>query len=182
MAKKVKMGDKGKKEKEGEETDLLQPRFIDWEPTAPSRRFYDLWDEMNHMMHEFWGARHLGRPLHAMAEFGKSFPRLPALDIVDAGDEYHLDVEMPGIRKEDVKIEVSDNSIEISAEAIKDEKKEGKNYMWRERHMGRFHRILPLPRDVQADKVDAQMEHGVLKVILPKKTVRSSKKKTVTVK
>ena len=182
MAKKVKVGDKDKEGKDGEDTELLMPRFIDWEPLAPTRRFYDLWNEMNHMMDEFWGARHLGRPLHAMAEFGKTFPRLPALDIVDAGNEYHLNIEMPGIRKEDVKIEVSDRAIEISAETVKDEKKEGKNYMWRERHMGRFHRILPLPRDVQADKIDASMEHGVLMVILPKKAVRASKKKLVDVK
>jgi len=180
MAKKSNVGEK--KEETKETTDLLEPRFIDWETVAPSRRFFELWNEMDKMMDEFWGARHIGKPMHIMAELGKHIPRLPALDIVDAGNEYHLDIEMPGIRKEDVKIEVSDNSIEISAETVKDDKKEGKNYMWRERHSGRFHRILPLPRDVQADKVDAQMEHGVLKVILPKKAARSSKKKKVSVK
>lgn len=178
MAKKVKEGDK----EERKESELLQPRFIDWEPMAPSRQFFEMWKEMDKMMDEFWGARHIGRPMHAMAELGKRIPRLPALDIIDAGDEYHLDIEMPGIKKEDVKIEVTDRTIEISAETVKEDHKEGKSYMWRERHAGRFHRIVPLPRDVQAERIDAEMEHGVLKVILPKKPVRASKRKTVNVK
>ncbi len=110
--------------------------------------------------------------------------RQPLVDITDDGKAYVLKAEVPGLKKEDLSIEVTENAIEISGEASseKEEEDEGTGFVRRERHYARFQRSLPFPEKIVADKVDAQLTDGVLTVRVPKAAPPEKKVKKVEVK
>jgi HSP20 family protein len=92
----------------------------------------------------------------------------PAVDIVEHDGELRLTAEMPGIRREDVQIEVNEGMLTIRGE--KKEEKETKNGNARlvERSYGSFERSFTLPRSVAADRIEAEFTDGVLMVHMPK--------------
>ena len=90
------------------------------------------------------------------------------MDVADLGNKYEMKVEMPGIPKDKINIDVSPNAIEISAkhETSEDEKK--KNWLRRERSSTSFYRRAELPDEIKSDQVEAEFKDGVLTVALPK--------------
>lgn len=110
--------------------------------------------------------------------------RQPLVDLADNGKEYLVKAEIPGISREDLKIEVTQDSLEISGETNVEEKEEDKEagYIRRERRYSMFHRTLPLPENVLTDKVEAELKDGVLTVTLPKAAPPEKKSKKVSVK
>jgi HSP20 family protein len=110
--------------------------------------------------------------------------RVPAVDLIDEGSGYRLHAEMPGIKKEDVTIEVGDREIQISAETKEEKSEEGKEggYVRRERRYSKFFRSVPLPEPVQPDEISAELKDGVLIVKLPKASPRQKRSKKVEVK
>jgi len=104
----------------------------------------------------------------------------PAVDIRETDVALLVQVELPGIDKKDVKLEVKDSVLTISGERKyeKDVKEEHAHRI--ERSYGRFVRSFSLPTNVDTDKVDASMNNGILEVRLPKK--ESAKPKAITVK
>ncbi|SRR5579875_168372 len=113
-------------------------------------------------------------------DFERSLSTLPMLpvppfhvsqlscDIVDEGDRFVVSAELPGVSKEEVKIEVSDNQLEISAEHGEREEEKGKNYVRKERRFLSYHRTLPLPEKVDSTKTKATLNNGILALELPK--------------
>lgn len=110
--------------------------------------------------------------------------RQPLVDLADNGKEYLVKAEIPGISKEDLKIEVTSDNLEISGETSVEEKEEDEEtgYIRRERRYSRFHRALPLPENVLTEKVEAELKDGVLTVRLPKAAPPEKKTKKVSVK
>lgn len=110
--------------------------------------------------------------------------RSPLIDLADNGKEYTVKAEVPGIRKEDLKIEVTENSLELSAETKSEQKEEDKDkgYVRRERRYSKFYRSLPLPDAVLTDKVEAELKDGILTVTLPKASPPEKRSKKVPVK
>jgi len=110
--------------------------------------------------------------------------RQPLVDLADNGKEYLVKAEIPGIKKEDLKIEVAPDNLEISGETSFEQNEEDKEtgYLRRERRYSRFYRTLPLPEKVLTEKVEAELKDGVLTVKLPKATPPEKKTKKVAVK
>lgn len=110
--------------------------------------------------------------------------RQPLVDISDEGDGFVLKAEVPGIDKDELTIEVTENAIEISGESSseKEEKDKETGFVRRERHYARFHRSLPFPERIVPDKVDAQLKDGILTVKAPKAALPEKKTKKVQVK
>jgi HSP20 family protein len=108
--------------------------------------------------------------------------REPFADLIDAGKEYRVSAEMPGVPKEQIDVTVTPRGIEISAETKTkiDEEKEG--YVRKERGYSRFHRNLTFPEEVMPDKAEAALNNGMLEVRVPKKTPTETKKHKVSVK
>ncbi len=104
----------------------------------------------------------------------------PPVDVVETPDAIVLTAEVPGIRKEDVRIQVEDGVLSIAGE--KEERREQKeaNLCRSERRYGAFYRSLTLPGSVEAEKIVAEMDAGVLTVRLPKR--ESAKPKTIPVR
>ena len=133
------------------------------------RRPYDIWTDFDRMFDDFrtdigglfWSP--LRRYPVALSEF-----RTPSTDIADCGDKYEICAEMPGIPKDDINIEVTPNSIEISAEHQESEEEEKKNWLRRERSSMSYYRSFDLPEEIKSDKVDAEFKDGILTVMLPK--------------
>src|SRR5215468_4531176 len=91
----------------------------------------------------------------------------PALDLYESGDHFVAVVELPGMRKEDIDISLHDETLTISGER-KRESTNGEKAQRTERYVGTFRRSIALPTRVDAGKVSASYENGILKVVLPK--------------
>lgn len=107
--------------------------------------------------------------------FPVGLPTLPRIstmscDIVDEGDKFRINVDLPGVKKEEVKLNVTDNSIEISAEHREQEEEKKKNYVRKERKELAYHRTLSLPEKVVSSKAAAKLNNGVLTIEVPKTT------------
>ena len=93
---------------------------------------------------------------------------VPPMDLVEADDHFVLKADLPGLRDEDVKIEVQDGTLTISGERKAEERKEEKGYYRVERSFGGFSRSLTLPEGIDPDGVSAEFDNGVLEVRIPK--------------
>ena len=93
---------------------------------------------------------------------------VPAVDIRETEGSYILEAELPGIKKEDVHIDVKDGVLNLTGERSYEDKDERDNYTRVERCYGTFHRHFTLPDHVEIDKIDASYKDGVLSVTLPK--------------
>ena len=123
-------------------------------------------------------------PFRALEEFersvfgGSSVMGSFRTDVIDTGDSYELEAELPGFKKEDIKLDVENDVLTISAEHSYDSKddekaeekaeKGKKNYVKRERYYGSYTRSFDVSA-VEVDKIDAEYSDGVLKLTMPKK-------------
>jgi len=99
----------------------------------------------------------------------KSF--IPAIDIAEEKDKFVLHVSVPGMKKEDFRIEVKDNRLNISGERQWKEEQKDKNWTRVESSYGRFSRSLTLPETVKRDSITAEYQDGILHLTLPKTPV-----------
>jgi len=100
--------------------------------------------------------------------FGKRFSD-PAANIIENTDAFLLDIAAPGMKKEDFKINLENNILNISAEIEDAKKEEGKNYTRKEFYYGSFSRAFTLPKTIDTDSIRADYNSGILQITLPKK-------------
>ncbi len=95
---------------------------------------------------------------------------IPAVNVEEAADELLLTAELPGMREEDINVDIENNILTIRGEKreAREEADEGRRYRVWERRYGSFHRAFTLPRSVEADAIRADFDGGVLSVRLPK--------------
>lgn len=105
---------------------------------------------------------------------------IPPVDLREEGDKLVLEMELPGLKKEDVDISIENNVLTIKGERKfeKEEKKE--NYHRIERSYGKFSRSFSLPATIKADAIDASLKDGVLVLTLP--YAEEAKPKKITIK
>lgn len=100
---------------------------------------------------------------------GDGFSALPRTDVAETEDKYEISVELPGLKPEDIAIEVQGGELWITGEKKQEaEKKNGTTYLRVERQYGRFQHVVPLTQAVDAEKVTAEYHNGVLKISLAK--------------
>ena len=113
-----------------------------------------------------------------------TMPKIPEAfcDVIDEGNQFHVKMDMPGIQKKDIKLNVTDNSLEVSAEHKEESEEKKKNYLKKERNNVSYYRTLPMSEDVVSGKVKAKLMDGVLDIILPKaKPTKTQKKKLISI-
>ena len=111
-----------------------------------------------------------------------SFPKLPetGCDVIDEGKQLRMKMNVPGLKKNEIKLNVTDNSIEVTGEHKEEQKK--KNYLRKERHNLSYYQTIPLSEKIVPGKVKAKVIDGVLEVTLPKrKPTPVPKKRSVKV-
>jgi len=89
---------------------------------------------------------------------------------------YYLEIDLPGVKKEDIDISVNDGILVISGERKLEKKEEKESYTRIESFFGRFERAFKLPADADLDNIEAKYENGVLKIFIPKKQKELGKK------
>ncbi len=100
-------------------------------------------------------------------DMGNLFPSFNT-DILDKGDKYVLEAELPGFNKEDIKIDIDGDRLMIQAEHKEDIKNEKDNYVKQERRYGSFSRSFDIS-GIKADEISAKYNNGILELTLPKK-------------
>lgn len=104
----------------------------------------------------------------------------PNCDVNETKDHYLVSFDMPGVRKEDIKIEVQGSTLVISGERQREMREQGGESTLRvERSYGKFERMFNLPTSIAVDKIEAHYENGVLNVALPK--AETAKSRTVQI-
>ena len=104
------------------------------------------------------------------------------IEISDKGEEYDIRAELPGIKKEDLDIDIEDNYLRINAKKFDETKEEEKNFKHSEFNYGEFSRTIQLPEEINIDKTEAKLEHGVLKITAPKLHKDKEKSKKIQIK
>lgn len=134
------------------------------------RRPVDLWSEMDQMFDNFRSSfDDLFWPLsYRQPNTSLMQRRTPPMDIADTGDHYEMRLEMPGIPKDNINIEVTPTSVEISAEYGETKEDKKKNWLRRERSSTCFYRSFEVPEELKTDKIDAELKDGMLTLKLPK--------------
>lgn len=105
----------------------------------------------------------------------------PTVDIFEEGGDVVVKAELPGMKKEDIDVNITDDTITISGEKKKEEKVEKKNYYRLERSHGSFTRSFRMPTEVQTDKAKANFKDGVLEVRIPKTEEAKKKEKKIPI-
>jgi HSP20 family protein len=97
---------------------------------------------------------------------GDAAPWVPAVDIEETDDAWIVEAELPGVDKKDVSIEMNDNELVVRGE-IKEREREG-ILRRRTRRVGEFEFRVTMPSQAKADDIDAKLDHGVLRIRVPK--------------
>lgn len=105
----------------------------------------------------------------------------PAADVFEEGGDIVLKAEIPGMKKEEIHVDINEKTIAISGEKKKEEKVEKKDYVRLERSYGSFARSFGLPAEVQTDKARATFKNGVLEVRVPKTAEAASRSRKVAI-
>ena len=92
----------------------------------------------------------------------------PSIDVNETDEAYEVTAELPGMEKKDITVTVENGLVTLRGEKRVDREEKKKNYHFTERSYGSFQRALRLPGEVDADKINAHFERGVLHVLLPK--------------
>jgi len=123
-----------------------------------------LWEDLNRLqgeMDRLFGLQ--GAPvLRTLA------PAYPPLNVWEDETAFHVEAELPGLTREQLQVTVTQRDQLTLRGERRPEEGERSNWHRRERGFGRFERVLSLPAPVDADKVEAKLEHGVLRLTLPK--------------
>lgn len=144
-------------------------------------------EDMDRMLEGFFGR---SWPKSWMHPFHWEFPswsegnlpyagRLPRIDIIDSEDKIIVKAEVPGVSKDDLEITTSSNTVTIKGRTSHEFKEEHGGYFRAEISRGEFSRTVALPCLVDSDKASANLEDGILELILPKS--EKSKRRTIEV-
>ena len=150
--------------------------IVRWEPfgrsMSPFRGFDTLRRSMDRLMDDFSHGE--------SSESGR--PRwIPSVDLVEDNDKYFLNVEVPGMQKEDIKISLQDNVLSISGEKRIEREKKENAYHLVERSVGQFSRSFALPSLVDEAKIKANYKDGILSIDLPKAPEAKRKEISISV-
>ena len=96
-------------------------------------------------------------------------------DIYESEGKYHIEMDIPGFRKDEIKIECNKGNIVITAEKSDEQKDEDKKYLRRERVYGKYQRSFYLG-DIVEDEIEASFDNGILHIVVPKLEEKENKK------
>lgn len=113
---------------------------------------------------------------------GERGPWAPELDVVEHDDKLVVSLNVPGIKPEEIKVEVDDDLLTISGEHTEEKEEREKRYMRRERRYGAFSRAIALPDGAKRDEIDATCHDGVLEVTIPLAKAPAHESRTITPK
>ncbi|WP_020190843.1 Hsp20/alpha crystallin family protein [Pseudomonas putida] len=158
------------------------------EPSELWRPFQQLRRQIDNLFEDF-GRRPMRMPFsHTPFDVEPFWRRdlfthgMPAMDISELAEEYRISAELPGVDAKDIEIKLVNGNLLIRGEKKEEVDEKRKEYHLSERHYGSFERVFQLPRGVDAEKIDAQFDKGVLLVHLPKRAEAIHPEKVIPIK
>lgn len=142
-----------------------------WEPL---RELSSLQNRVNRLFHESYGPE--GREENLMTS---TFA--PAVDVYEDEHQVTLKIEIPGIDEKDVDIRVENNTLTVQGERKFEKEEKEENFRRVERQYGSFTRTFTLPSTIDADRVQASYDKGILKISLPKKAEAKPKQIKISI-
>jgi HSP20 family protein len=133
--------------------------LIRWEP---AREVDSLQSEVNRVFDAFFGN----------GSDTRTRRWVPAMDLVETDEHLVLRADLPGLRRDDVQIEIKDGALTVSGERKAEQEDKAEGYYRVERSFGTFSRSMTLPEGVDADAVQADFTDGVLEIRIPKPAER----------
>jgi HSP20 family protein len=149
---------------------MLYRRFFN----VPGYQLRSPWEELHRMR------RQLERVFDESSYQQSAAGVFPLINLTEDKDSYYVRAELPGVKGDELNIQVTGNNLAISGERKIDTEEEGAKYHRREREAGTFSRMIGLPGEVNTEKVEANLDNGVLSISIPKAEV--AKPKQITVK
>lgn len=106
---------------------------------------------------------------------------MPAIELLEKNNEYEVKAELPGMSKEDVEVEISNNNIIIRGETKQEKEEKTENIYRSEFRYGKFLRTIPLPSEIKSDEAKASFKEGILKINAPKAQEETKKLNKLTI-
>jgi HSP20 family protein len=157
--------------------------IIPWRQKTPERIAEEgetglarLREEMHDLFSRFFGDEDR---TSALDTWPTGFGGMPRMDLAESADDVALKVELPGVDPKEVNIQVTGNVLTVSGERKQEKEEKKRDYHYAERSFGSFRRSVQLPGTVDAEKVDATFNNGVLTVKLAKRADAKPKRITV---
>jgi len=148
--------------------------------TGITPSFTSRWMDMNRSFENF--RRDMDKAFSSFPSI--QFPSMPqsSCDVIDEGKQFRVKMDAPGVKKNEINLKVTDNSLEVTAEHKEESEEKKKNYLKKERSQVSFFRTIPFSEKVVSGKVKAKLSDGVLDIILPKsKPTSVSQKRSIQV-
>lgn len=133
----------------------------------PVRDLLDVEREFNRMFNSLGSRFGITRKRDDDEEYDNAV-WMPLTDVSEDNDNFYLKADLPGIKKEDVKISFADGAISISGERSQEKETKDKKFHRIERSYGKYYRSFNIPTDIKADKIKAEFKDGQLTVTIPK--------------
>jgi HSP20 family protein len=140
-----------------------------WDPFTELRR-------MREDLDRFFGAGPSTTPVSWMGEVA-----MPPIDVFEHDNNIMVKANLPGLKKDDITITATDDSISVSGEFKREEEIKEGGFFRRERQLGKFFRTIPMPSAINPDQVKASFKDGVLEIAAPKAEAEKPKEKMVPV-
>jgi len=147
--------------------------FLSTRRNNPVSELSRMQQEMNRLMEGFFGHEPSFWPAVAARTAAASWPKI---DVSETEGAMHVSAELPGLKQEDIDVEVHADTLKISGEKKDERVVDEHNFHSVERSFGRFERVIPLPVEIDSKKAEATFKEGVLSINLPKVTPVASQK------
>ena len=152
------------------------------EKTGELQKYSSPFEEMEHLFDDFFQRRFFAPSFMPRFKFPELANVSSSIDMFDDGNDLVIKADLPGIKKEEISVDFTDDIITISGEKKTEEKTERKDYYRVERSFGSFVRKLRLPVEIQVDKTNASFKDGVLEIRMPKSESKKPKTQKIAVK
>lgn len=139
----------------------------------PYRPFRDIEDWLEENFGELWRWPDKWLPKLPLTPL----VRTPRADVYETNGDVVAEVELPGVNKKNIDVEIVEDTIKVEVKEEKKQEKKGKGYYTKELHRGYVKRVLPLPVEVDESKAKAEYKDGVLKITVPKLKPKEEEKK-----
>ena len=101
-------------------------------------------------------------------EYTSNMSLKPTMDVIDDEEQVTVITDLPGVERDNIKIDITEDTLEISAQFNQEFEFEGKDFVRKERKYGGVNRVISLPDKIEINETSAKFENGVLTIILPK--------------
>ena len=140
---------------------------------TPKRNMFNIFDDVEQMIHQAFG--------HSLENGSSRLSYSPLMNISETQCDYFFMMDLPGVEKKDVDVNLKNGILTVSGERKTSEKSDENNHIWHETSYGTFSRSFELSSDIIENKIKANFKEGVLNIIIPKAEEIKPAVKTITV-